>query len=119
MNGKASAETSPRSGKHAGRCVREVLARLVRAGWLALGVVARLLGPRLHEGAALEHPDETHVAESAAVSPQSAGESISLPKPRESTAISEDLRGGELTPQPTDLQGLLVASADFVHNSGR
>jgi hypothetical protein len=45
--------------------------------------------------------------------------SVSLPKPRESTAISEDLRGGELTPEPTDLQGLLLTPADFAHDSGR
>jgi hypothetical protein len=49
----------------------------------------------------------------------SARESISLPKPRESTAKSEDLREGELTPEPTDLQALLLAPADFAHNSGR
>jgi AcrR family transcriptional regulator len=46
-------------------------------------------------------------------------ESISLPKPRESTAKTDDLKGGELTPEPRDLQGLLVAPPDFAHNSGR
>jgi hypothetical protein len=49
----------------------------------------------------------------------SARESISLPKPRESTAISEDLRRGELTPEPSDLQVLLAAPPDFAHDSGR
>jgi hypothetical protein len=46
-------------------------------------------------------------------------ESISLPKPRESTAISEHLGGGEPTPKTDDLQVLLVTPPDFAHNSGR
>jgi hypothetical protein len=46
-------------------------------------------------------------------------ESISLPKPRESTAKTEDLRGGELTPERADLQVLLTAAADLAHDSGR
>jgi hypothetical protein len=46
-------------------------------------------------------------------------ESIPLPKPRESTAISEVPRGGELEPEPTDLQVLLSAPSGFAHNSGR
>ena len=46
-------------------------------------------------------------------------ESISLPKPRESAAKSEVLRGGEPKPEPIDLQALLTAPADFAHNSGR
>jgi hypothetical protein len=31
---------------------------------------------------------------------------------------TEDLSGGELTPEPSDLQVLLTAPADFAHNSG-
>ena len=46
-------------------------------------------------------------------------ESISLPKPRESTAKTEDLRGGEPKPEPIDLQVLLTTPSDFAHNSGR
>ena len=46
-------------------------------------------------------------------------ESIPLPKPRESTAISELPRGGELEPEPIDLQVLLGAPSNFAHNSGR
>ena len=55
----------------------------------------------------------------AAATSRLGSNSISLPKPRESTAKSEELRGGELTPDPTDLQVLLTATANFAHNSGR
>jgi hypothetical protein len=46
-------------------------------------------------------------------------ESIPLPKPRQSTAISEVMRGGERTPEHIDLQVLLTTTVDFAHNSGR
>jgi hypothetical protein len=44
---------------------------------------------------------------------------ISLPKPRESNAKSEDLRGGGMELQQVDLQGFSIHSPDFAHNSGR
>jgi hypothetical protein len=44
---------------------------------------------------------------------------ISLPKPRESTAKSEDLRGGEEELQQPNLQGFFIHAPDFAHNSGR
>ena len=43
----------------------------------------------------------------------------SLPKPRESTAISEVLRDGELAAEPIDLQRLLMVPVDFARYSGR
>ena len=46
-------------------------------------------------------------------------ESIPLSKPRESTAIPEVPRGGELEPEPAELQVLLSAPSDFAHHSGR
>ena len=48
-----------------------------------------------------------------ALSPVSSlgSKSISLPKAGESAAISEDLRGGEPTPEPSDLQALITAAA--------
>jgi hypothetical protein len=51
--------------------------------------------------------------------PSFARNSISLPKPRESTAISEDLIGGEEELQQADLQDFCVCGADSAHNSGR
>jgi hypothetical protein len=46
-------------------------------------------------------------------------ESIPLPKPRESAAISEVQRVGELEPETIELQVLLSTPSDFAHNSGR
>jgi len=48
----------------------------------------------------------------AIADPQDAPRTISLRKPRESTAISEDLGGGELEPEPTDLNALSTRAAD-------
>jgi hypothetical protein len=44
---------------------------------------------------------------------------ISLPKPRESNAKTEDLRGGEADLQQRDLQGFSICGVDFAHSSGR
>ena len=56
---------------------------------------------------------------SSATSPLGSN-SISLPKPRESTAKSDDLRGGVSHGTTTiDLQGFSVCGVDFAHNSGR
>jgi hypothetical protein len=47
------------------------------------------------------------------------GQRIDLPaETRESTAKTEDLRGGEPKPEPIDLQVLLTAPADFAHRFG-
>jgi hypothetical protein len=44
---------------------------------------------------------------------------ISLPKPRQSTAKSEDLTGAGEKLQQFDLQGFSICGLDFAHNSGR
>jgi hypothetical protein len=84
-------------------------------------VVSRLFGAWAVAGAAACGNERQESTGRALSSPASSlgSNSISLPKPRESTAKTEDLRGGELTPESTDLQVLLTAPADFAHNSGR
>src|SRR5205807_9613076 len=45
--------------------------------------------------------------------------SISLPKPRESTAKSANPRGGAATTKRLDFQVFLTTTENFDHNSGR
>jgi hypothetical protein len=45
--------------------------------------------------------------------------STSLPKRRQSTAISVGLKGVVAALEPVRLQVLLIPAADFAHNSGR
>jgi hypothetical protein len=104
------------SRTHARRRGGDALARLAEGEWPAASVVTRLFGT--WSGArAVAAEERTREPLSAAL--LFGRGSISLPKPRESTAISEDLRGGERKPEPIDLQVLLTAPADFAHNSGR
>jgi AraC-like DNA-binding protein len=104
------------SRTHAHRRGGEALARLAEGAWPAASVVTRLFGT--WSGARAVAAEETARGPVSAAS-LCGRESISLPKPRKSTAISEELRGGEPTPEPSDLQVLLRAPADFAHNSGR
>jgi AraC-like DNA-binding protein len=108
------------SRTHARRRGGEALERLTEGEWPAASVVSRLFGRWSLAGAAAAGRDR-HEAIGAAPSPVPAlgSKSISLPKPRESTAISEDLRGGAEELQPSDLQGSSVCGSDFAHNSGR
>jgi hypothetical protein len=104
------------SATHARRRGGDALARLAEGEWPAASVVTRLFGTWSGARAVAE---EERTRGSVSAASLFGRESISLPKPRGSTAISEDLRGGELTPEPIDLQVLLSAPPDFAHNSGR
>jgi hypothetical protein len=107
------------SSTHARRRGGDALARLPQGEWPAASVVTRLFGTWSAARAVAAQRAAEMTREPASASSSFGRESISLPKPRESTAISEDLRGGEPKPEPTDLQALLKAPADFAHNSGR
>ncbi|MHB1568566.1 MAG: helix-turn-helix domain-containing protein [Solirubrobacteraceae bacterium] len=107
------------SRTHARRRGEEVLARLAQREWPAASVVTRLFGTWSAARAEAVERSGDRTRQPAMEATLFGRESISLPKPRESTAKTEDPRGGELTPEPTDLQGLLAAPAGFAHNSGR
>jgi AraC-like DNA-binding protein len=107
------------SRTHARRRGGEAVARLAEGEWSAASVVTRLFGTWSAARAAAAEQAGEMTSEPASVSSSFGRESISLPKPRESAAISEDLRGGEPKQEPIDLQVLLTAPADFAHNSGR
>ncbi len=104
------------SRTHARRRGGEALARLADAEWPAASLVTRLFGT--WSGARAVAAEEM-TQEPVPAASSFGRESISLPKPRASAAISEVLRGGEPAPEPIDLQVLLTALADFAHNSGR
>jgi hypothetical protein len=108
------------SRTHARRRGGEALARLAQGEWPAASVVTRLFGTWSGAPAlAAQMVGEMQPRESASASPSFARNSISLPKPRESTAKSEDLRGGGEELQQADLQGFFVCGPDFAHSSGR
>ena len=108
------------SRTHARRRGGEALERLARGDWPAASVVTRLFGTwAAARAVALAEAGERLASDPSSATWPLGSNSISLPKPRESTAKSEELRGGELTPEPIDLQVLLTATADFVHYSGR
>jgi AraC-like DNA-binding protein len=106
------------SRTHARRRGGEPLRRLADGVWPAASLVTRLFGAWAVASAAAQR-QESQEPTSRATSLALGSNSISLPKPRESTAKTEDLRGGELPPEPTDLQVLSMTPADFAHNSGR
>ena len=108
------------SSTHARRRGGDALARLAQGEWPAASVVTRLFGTwSAARTMAAARVGEMSTMESAPVSSGFGRESIPLPKPRESAAISEDLRGGEPKPESTDLQVLLTTLPDFAHYSGR
>ena len=108
------------SRTHARRRVGDALERLADGVWPAASVsracsapglwLVRRLGGRRGEVPTGPPP--------SVVSPLGS-DSISLPKSRESTAKSEDRRGGEEELQQVELQGFPVGGADVAHNSGR
>ena len=104
------------SRTHARRHGGDALARLAEGEWPAASVVTRLFGTWSGARAAVA---EGRTSQPVSASSSFGRESIPLPKPRESTAISEVLRGGEPKPELLDLQVLLTAPADFAHYSGR
>jgi len=100
------------SSTHAPRRGGDALARLVEGEWPAASVVTRLFGTRSAARAVAAQRAGEMTREPASASSSFGRDSISLPKPRESAAISEDLRGGEPKPQPIDLQVLRKTPAD-------
>jgi AcrR family transcriptional regulator len=107
------------SRTHARRRGGDALARLPQGEWPAASVVTRLFGTWSAARAVAAQRAGEMTREPAPVSSSFGRESISLPKPRESTAKTEDLRGGLPKPEPIDLQVLLTTPPDFAHNSGR
>jgi hypothetical protein len=100
------------SRTHARRRGGEALKRLAAREWPAASVVTRLFGTWAVASAAAQRQESQEPTRRTA-SPALGSNSISLPKPRESTAKTEDLKGGEPKPEPIDLQVLLTAPADF------
>ena len=107
------------SSTHAHRRGGDARARLAEGEWPAASVVTRLSAPGAPPARWPAQLAGEMTREPASASSSFGRDSISLPKPRESTAISEDRRGGEPKPEPIDLQVLLTAPANFAHNSGR
>jgi AraC-like DNA-binding protein len=105
------------SRTHARRRGGDALERLARGEWPAPSVVTRLFGTwAAARAAAVQRAGEVRTSERAPGPLSSARNSISLPKPRESTAKTEDLRGGEPKPGSINLQVPLTAAPDFAHN---
>ena len=107
------------SRTHARRRGGEALKRLAEGEWPASSVVTRLFGTWAVARAAASRPTVAVPTAGASARSRLGSNSISLPNPRESTAKSEDLRGGGAEPQHGDLQGFSVWGPDFAHNSGR
>ncbi len=107
------------SRTHARRRGGEALARLAEGEWPAASVVTRLFGTWSAACAVAVQRAGEMTREPASASSSFCRESISLPKPRESTAKTEVLRGGEPKPEPADLQVLRTTPRDVAHNSGR
>jgi AraC-like DNA-binding protein len=107
------------SRTHAGRRGGEALKRLAEGEWPASSVVSRLFGTWDVARAAVSRPNVAVPTRRRSATARLGSDSISLPNPRESTAKSEDLRGGEARPQYYDLQGFSLCGPDFAHNSGR
>jgi AraC-like DNA-binding protein len=108
------------SRTHARRRGGEPLERLAQGEWPAASVVTRLFGTWAVASAAARRQDRDAPTSRppSATSPLGSN-SISLPKPRESTAKSANPRGGAATPKPSDFQVFLTTTQSFAHNSGR
>ncbi len=107
------------SRTHARRRGGEALDRLAEGEWPAWSVVTRLFGTWAVARAAASRPSVAVPTRRPSATSRLGSNPISLPNPRESTAKSEDLRGGAAEPQYRDLQGFSVGGPDFTHNSGR
>jgi predicted transcriptional regulator len=107
------------SRTHAGRRGGEAYERLAEGEWPAASVVTRRFGAWRVARALASDRVEAITRERALAASSFGRGSISLPKPRESAAISEVLRGGGGELELTDLQGFSVCGTDFAHNSGR
>jgi hypothetical protein len=107
------------SRTHAGRRGGDALERLADGEWPASSVVTRLFGTWAVARAAASRPNVAVPTRRPSATLRLGSSSISLPNPRESTAKSEDLKGGGAEPQRRDLQGFSDCGPDFAHNSGR
>ena len=87
------------SSTHARRRGGDALARLAQGEWPAASVVTRLFGTWSVARAVAAQRAGEMTGEPAPASSSFGRESISLPKPRESTAKTENLRGGEPPPE--------------------
>jgi hypothetical protein len=92
------------SSTHARRRGGEALARLDEGEWPAASVVTRLFGTWSAARAVAAEWGREMTSEPASASSSLGRESIPLPKPPESAAICEDLRGGEPEPEPVTVQ---------------
>jgi AcrR family transcriptional regulator len=87
------------SRSHARRRGEQALERLPRGEWPAASVVTRLFGTwSAARAEALRHERAPASGRAPAATSRLGSNSISLPKPRESTAKSEDMRGGAAKP---------------------
>jgi Homeodomain-like domain-containing protein len=108
------------SSTYARRRGGDALARLAEGEWPSASVVTRLFGSWVAaREAALCDGVRRPASGSLATSLPLGSNSVSLPNPRESTAKSEDLRGGSEELQRLDLQGFYICGVGFAHNSGR
>jgi hypothetical protein len=106
------------SRTHARRRGGEAYERLADGEWPAASVVTRLVGTWSAARAMAAERVESMTREAALAASSFGRGCISLPKPRESAAISEVLRGGGGEHEPTDLQGFSVCGVDL-DSSGR
>ena len=107
------------SRTHARRRGGEAVARLAEGEWPAASVVTRLFGTwSAARPVAAQRAGEA-TREPASASSSFPRQSISLPKPRESPAKIENLRGGAPKPEPIDSHVLFTVPSDFAHKSGR
>ena len=108
------------SRTHARRRGGEALERVAHGNWPAASVVTRLFGSWAAARAAASGDDlRPRASRSPAAGLRLGSNSVSLPKPQESTAKTEDLREGEEERQQAHLQGFSICRRDFAHNSGR
>jgi hypothetical protein len=107
------------SRTHARRRGGEAFKRLADGEWPASSVVTRLFCTWAVARATASRPNVAVPTRRPSATSRLGSNSIPLPNPRESTAKSEDLRGGEEERQQRDLQGFSVWGVDFAHNSGR
>ena len=93
------------SRTHAGRRGGEAHRRLAEGEWPASSVVTQLFGTWAVVRAAASRPNVAVPTRRPSATSRLGSNSISLPNPRESTAKTEDLRGGGPEPQHCDFQG--------------
>jgi AcrR family transcriptional regulator len=108
------------SRTHARRRGGQALERLARGDWPAASVVTRRFGTwAMARATARRQNQEVPTSLPPSATSPLGSNSISLPKPRQSTAKSANPRGGVGATKPSDFQGFLTPTQNFAHNSGR